>query len=363
VWLLGLCGNPPPPGPPVTFDNPLWSDTIDSATLLREVVCRGQKSITVSSSPPARPVGYGRREKPENHSMPETRTEATHDGAFVPIGIVDNFYQASSFIPMSFALVTTVHENGETGIGPHALLFPFSITKPHSMMLISRNNSGTAVNIRRNGKCALNYVQFDRDQLQGIANMGYPGMSLEDKDKANPYTMIESPTPEKAADPEFPRIISEAFQVFECTWDDSRFGFHGMTDATGGVYDGHFNLLIDRILVKEEFAPGIVKGEIFPHMPVFCGFRANRGFWFAEPGAPFSIPLPQVKGLEWQTLFYMGNRIDADVQFTEDAAKKLTGIPEPFMKDALTAIVERAKAEGLSLIDTDFLDKLNAERG
>lgn len=294
--------------------------------------------------------------------MPETHTEATRENDFVPISIVDNFYQTCSFIPMSFALITTVHENGETGIGPHALLFPFSITKPHSMMLISRNNSGTAVNLRRNGKCALNYVEYDREKLKGIADMGYPGMSLEDKARANPYTMIDSPTPENAADPEFPQIIAEAFQVFECTWDDSQFGLHKMTDETGMAYDGHFNLLIDRILVKEEFAHGIDKGEVFPHMPVFCGFRGEPGFWFAEPHEPFSIPLPKVEGLEWQTVFYTGNRIDPDVKITEEAAKMLVGIPKPFMKQALTGIVERAKEEGVSLIDTDLLEKINAER-
>ena len=118
--------------------------------------------------------------------MSEKMSQQSSDGDFQRVGLVDNFYQASSFIPMGFALVTTVHEDGETGIGPHALLSPFSITKPHSMMLISRNNSGTATNIRRNGKCALNYVQFDRNCLQGIADMGVPGMSLDDKRKANP---------------------------------------------------------------------------------------------------------------------------------------------------------------------------------
>ncbi len=283
------------------------------------------------------------------------------NGPFQRVGIVDNFYQASSFIPMSFALVTTVHENGETSIGPHALLSPFSITKPHSMMLISRNNSGTATNIRRHGKCALNYVPFDRDCLQGIANMGFPGMSLEDKARANPYTMIDSPSPEKAADPEFPQIIKEAYQVFECTWDDS-FGIHDKTDGHGNVYDGHFNLIIDDLLMKEEFVPGIEKGEIFPNMPIFCGYRANRGFWFSEHNAPFDVPLPKVEGMEYQGVAYMGNRIDENVRFTEEACKKLTGIPLPFMQDALKEIVALAIADGVTEIDDDYLDKVNAER-
>lgn len=293
--------------------------------------------------------------------MPENTPQNPADGTFQRVGIVDNFYQASAFIPMSFALVTTVHDNGETGIGPHALLYPFSITKPHSMMLISRNNSGTATNIRRNGKCALNYVLFDRDRLQGIADMGYPGMSLEDKARANPYTLIDSPSPDKAADPEFPLIIEEAYQVFECTWNDS-FGLHEQTDAQGHAYDGHFNLIIDNLLVKERFVPGIEKGEIFPNMPVFCGFRANRGFWFAEHDTPFNVPLPTVEGMEYQTVYYMANRIDSNTGFTKEACKKLTGIPQPFMRDALKGIVARAIEDGITEIDEAYIDKINAER-
>lgn len=282
-------------------------------------------------------------------------TENQSQSRFVDVDIVDNFYQSCSFIPMSFALVTTVHENGETGIGPHALLFPFGITAPHSMLLISRHNSGTAVNIRRNRKCALNYVPFDRDALRGIANMGYPGMSLEDKAKANPYTMIDSPTAARAADPDFPQVIAESFQVFECTWDD-RFGLHDMQDAAGQRYQSHFNLLIDKILVKAEFAAGVENGEVFPNMPIFDGFRPATGFWFAESHAPFSVPLPKVEGMEHQHVFYVANRIDKRVQFTYDACKKLAGIPRPFLQDALKGIVDQALRDGVAEIDEAYLD-------
>lgn len=282
-------------------------------------------------------------------------------GGFVNVDPVDNFYQSCSFIPMSFALVTTVHEDGQTGIGPHALCFPFSVTKPYSMLLISRSNSGTAVNIRRTGKCALSYVLYDRERLKGIANMGYPGMSLVDKLEANPYTLVDSPTPERAADPEFPKIIRGAFQVFECTWDDS-FGLHQFKDAFDRPYDSHFTLRVDRILVKEGYAPGIEKGEIFPNMPIFYGYRANRGFWFAHHDAPFSVPLPEVKGMEFSTVFYHANRINADVQFTEDACKQLTGIPTPFLNDALKQIVDSALAAGVTQIDEAYLEQLMAER-
>lgn len=293
--------------------------------------------------------------------MTELANRAREHSHFVSIEAVDNFYQASAFIPMSFALVTTVHESGETGIGPHALVYPFSVTKPYSMLLISRQSSATAHNIHRTGKCALNYVLFDRDNLRGITNMGYPGMPLQEKIKSNPYTFVDSPSPENAVDPVFPKIIKEAFQVFECTWDDW-FDLQSKTDAFGNAYDGHFNLRVDRILVKDEYAAGVDKGEIFPNMPIFCGYRANRGFWFAEHGQPFAMPLPTIKGMEYQSVLYIGNRIDPDIQFTENACRKLAGIPEPFMKEALKGIVDRAREDGVHQIDASYIDKINAER-
>jgi hypothetical protein len=67
--------------------------------------------------------------------------------------------------------------------------------------------------------------------------------------------------------------------------------------------------------------------------------------------------------MESQTVFYLANRIDSNVRFTKEACKKLTGIPKPFMKDALKGIVERALEDGVTDIDEAYLAKINAERG
>ena len=110
---------------------------------------------------------------------------------------------------IAVGLVTTVYENGETGIGPHALLSPFGITKPHSMLLISRATSGTAGNIRRTGKCALNYIEFDREILQGVSNLGYPGRAPEDKQHDNPFTMVDPPSADKVPNASLPTSASK----------------------------------------------------------------------------------------------------------------------------------------------------------
>lgn len=80
---------------------------------------------------------------------------------------------------MSFALITMANEFGTTNIGPYSLVFPFGIGEAHSMMLVSRNNSNTATNLCRTGKCALNIIEFDRNRLKAVVDPGYPGKTTE----------------------------------------------------------------------------------------------------------------------------------------------------------------------------------------
>ena len=278
----------------------------------------------------------------------------------VAVDLRDNFYQSSAFIPMSFALVTTRYESGETGIGPHALLAPFGITSPHSMLLISRGSSGTAANIRRTGHCALNYVEHDPERLRGIVAQGYPGQSLADKKRSNPYTLVPAPR-EQAPAGERPDIVGEAVQVMECTWDRA-IDIDGQLDCPGDSAAAHFVLRIDRLLLRPGLVEGVEDGSIFPQFPIFYGFRANGEFWFAEHAPPRAVPVPKVAGQELQSVVYLANRIDGDIRFTEDACAKLTGIPRPFLKDALHAIVEAARSDGIKMIDPAALEQINAQR-
>lgn len=280
---------------------------------------------------------------------------------FVRIGARDNFYQSCAYVPMSFALVTTVNEDGTTGIGPHALCFPFNITEPYAMMLISRGTSATAANIRRTGRCALNYLEFDRDGLAAVARQGYPGQSAEDKRKASPFTMQYSPSENNRSNPDVPRIVGEAFQVIECTWDDSI----DLSMAVDGVRDhsaGKFVLRIDNIFLKSRFREGVEEGRNFPSMPIFMGFRAKGEFWFAEHLPPFAVQPPKVPGTEVQSVIYLANRLDESVRFTDEACSALTSVPRPFLQTALEQIIAAAKNKGVSLVDKALLEAFNRDR-
>lgn len=284
---------------------------------------------------------------------PDTRNEQ-----FVSSPMRDNWYQASAYWPSSFALITTVDESGQTNIGPYQLSFPFEVIEGRAVLVISRPTSNTDANIRRTGVCSLNYVEFNRRELASIVNLGYPGQTTAEKLRDNPYTLVDSPTPGRGADGQkYPQILKEAFQVFECTWDTAQ------PIRAHASRPDYFVLRIENILLKETWAANIRDGASrMPRMPITFGFRDGARFWFAELRKPFWFPTPTDKGAREDAVLYEGNRLDAEVQFTREAALQLTGIPRPFLKTALKGIIKRAREDGINLIDAEYVRKLNAER-
>ena len=270
----------------------------------------------------------------------------------------DNWYQSSSYWPSSFALITTVDDDGNTNVAPYQLSFPFEVIGGRSLLLISRQNSNTDRYIKRAGVCALNYVEFDRKTLKKIVTLGFPGQTTTEKMKDNPYTLIDSPTPSRASDGvRHPKILKEAFQVHECTWDSAQpIGVDGRTPA-------YFVLRIENILLKERWAANMGdSATMMPRMPITFGFRGGTQFWFAELKKPFWLTTPTDKGPKEEAILYEANRIDPDVSFTRDACKAMTGIPRPFVKAALKSIVKQAKEQGVDVVDVAFVEKVNAER-
>jgi len=283
----------------------------------------------------------------------------TTNEPFVESPMRDNWYQSCSYYPSPFALITTVDENGETNIGPYQLTFPFEVIEGRSFMLCSRQNSNTDQHLKRTQVCALNYVEFDRKKLNNIVSLGYPGQSTAEKMQDNPYTLIDSPTPGREADgKKFPKIIKEAFQVYECVVDVTQ------PIRNNGKTPEYFVLRIEKILMKETWQKNLADGATrLPNIPLAYGFRDGGKFWFTEHKKPFWIPTPTDKGPKEESILYEANRIDPDnVQFTREACKQLTGVPKPFIKVALKGIVKQAKADGVELVDLEYVKKINEER-
>lgn len=295
--------------------------------------------------------------------------------SFKDLRIVDNFYQTSSFFPMPTVLVGTVSENGQTNLGAYSLCFPYYIAgkERYAMLLECRNSSNTAQNILRGSKVSLNFITDDRKYFREAVRLGFPGDTTEEKMKDCIFTLEKG-----LADGERPLVVKEAYQVFECTWDDGledaykdKAGclegyeppyrnFNGITSKFGA----HFILKIDKILMKEKYYNSIVNGvkaKNFPPVPVDYGYRDSTNFWCSSFKKPFPEKI-RVKEGDVNSVKYAAKRIDPEVTFTDEACAKLTKIPRIFLKAALTQMVEIAKEENVSVIDEAALQIINDKR-
>ncbi|MBQ8881771.1 MAG: hypothetical protein IJY70_00050 [Clostridia bacterium] len=294
---------------------------------------------------------------------------------FKNVRIVDNFYQTSSYFPMPTILIGTVAENGKTNLGSYSLCFPYYIAGKdyYAMILECRNSSNTAQNILRTKKCTLNFITDDRKMFKETVRLGFPGLTTDEKMKDCKFNLVDSDLGDDR-----PQIVSEAYQAFECTWDDSLEdayldkpgnldgyeppyrNFNGITSKFGA----HFILKIDRILMKEKQYDGIINGvkpKHFPAVPVDYGYRDSANFWYTK----FSRPLPekiQAKDGDVNSVIYCAERIDPDIKFTKEACEKLVKIPRVFLKLALKQMVDIAKEEGFTVIGEKELEVINDKR-
>lgn len=276
---------------------------------------------------------------------------------------------------MPTVLVGTVSENGQTNLGAYSLCFPYYIAgkERYAMLLECRNSSNTAQNILRGSKVSLNFITDDRKYFREAVRLGFPGDTTEEKMKDCIFTLEKG-----LADGERPLVVKEAYQVFECTWDDGledaykdKAGclegyeppyrnFNGITSKFGA----HFILKIDKILMKEKYYNSIVNGvkaKNFPPVPVDYGYRDSTNFWCSSFKKPFPEKI-RVKEGDVNSVKYAAKRIDPEVTFTDEACAKLTKIPRIFLKAALTQMVEIAKEENVSVIDEAALQIINDKR-
>ncbi|MDE5721613.1 MAG: hypothetical protein K2I30_02580 [Clostridia bacterium] len=295
--------------------------------------------------------------------------------SFKDLRIVDNFYQTSAFFPMPTIMVGTLSESGKTNLGAYSLCFPYYVAGKdyYAMILECRNSSNTAQNILRGSKVSLNFITDEKKYFREAVRLGFPGETTEEKMKKCLFTFEKG-----EAEGVRPLIVKEAYQVFECSWDnelENAFednagkldgycppyrNFNGITSKFGA----HFILRIDKILVKEKYYAAIVggvKASDFPRVPVDYGYRDSTNFWYS----PFRKPRAEkvrVKEGDVNSVIYAAKRISPDVTFTDGACAKLTKIPRIFLKAALTQMVQIAKEEGLSVIDEEALQIINDKR-
>lgn len=275
---------------------------------------------------------------------------------------------------MPTIMASTVSENGRTNLGSYSLCFPYYVAGKdyYAMILIIRNSSNTAQNILRTKKVTLNFIPDKKKYFTEAVRLGYPGDKTEDKMKDCLFTLVDSDVKGR------PQIVNEAFEVMECTWDDSleeayndKPGciewydppyrqFNGITSKHGA----HFILKVDRILMKEPYYSAIIGGVSackFPPVPVDYGYRDSTNFWCSSFRRPFSVKIKAHEG-DVKSVIYCAERIDPEIKFTTEACAKLTKIPRVFLKAALTQMADIAKECEIKVIDEQALEIINQKR-
>lgn len=260
---------------------------------------------------------------------------------------------------MPVVMCTSISENGLTNIGSYSLCFPFGISKHHYMMLISRSTSNTATNIRARKTVSLNFIPYNKTFLKNAVELGYPGETTEEKLEESIFTLIPSSRTkeEKIKDLEYPEIIKEAVQVFECTVDES-----AIFKYEGPEIEAHFLLRIDKIIMQERFAEGLKKGQGFPSLPIDFGYRDSKNFWFSKHSKPYAEPIPKTKGISTDSVQYQVERMEGAVKWDAAAYKKLVRVPRIFLKMIISKINDAAEKEGIELVTPEFLDEVNKKR-
>ena len=221
------------------------------------------------------------------------------------------------------------------------------------------------------------YKLYKRKYFKEAVRLGYPGETTEEKMKDTIFTLVDGKSARENPDEKYPKIVQEAFQVFECTWvkelDNAQndtvqeeykppyHDFNGITSEFGA----HFILKIDHILMKPRYYDAIVNGvnnRSFPSVPVDYGYRDNKNFWYTKFRKPICEPIPASKGISLDTVKYAASRLDPDVKFTDEACQKLVKVPRVFLNTVLKGCVAWAKENNVSLITEKEMEQIQDKR-
>lgn len=280
---------------------------------------------------------------------------------------------------MPLCLVGTLDEKGETtSFGAYSLCFPYYIAGKgyYAMILECRNNSNTARGLIRHGKCTINFLQYSKKVFKEHVRLGYPGDTPEEKMKDFKFHVEDGLRAEENPEEKYPKVITEALQVFECTWvrelencenvkvqeeyEEPYNNFNGITSK----YGAHFILKIDKILIKDKYYDALINGvnkRNFCPLPTNWGYRDSMYFWCSN----YRTPSPEVvptRVVDITSVKYAANRADDVVKFSDDALEMLVKVPRPFLKLVLKGCVNWAKENNCTLITSKEMKIINDKR-
>ncbi len=300
--------------------------------------------------------------------------------SFENLRVVDNFYQTSLFFPMPTVVISTLCEDGSTSLGPYSLVQPYYVAGKdyYAMLLECRNSSNTAQNILRTGKCALNFITDEPKYFKECVKLSWPGDKPEEKMPKCNFKLETSMIEEENPSDKRPQVLTEAFQVIECTWMRNLDGadkdmpgelngyegpyhdFNGITSKFGA----HFILRVDKILMKKKYADAIINGvraKDFPHVPVDYGYRDSKNFWFHKHNR-MRAELLQMRKASLESVRYAADRVDDKIKFTDEALMTILGVPRVFLSTVLKGCVDWARENNVELITEEHMKIINDKR-
>lgn len=303
--------------------------------------------------------------------------------SFKDLRVVDNFYQTSLFFPMPVVLIGTLTDEGKTTFGPYSLLAPFYVAGKdyYALLLECRNSSNTAQNLIKHKKCTINFLPDDRKYFKETVRLGWPGDKPEEKMKDFNLKLEDGLRKEEDPAGTYPQVIKQAFQVIECTWVDTLdnaqdtrplnegedhydlekyHDFNGITTPFGA----HFVLRIDHILMKKRYYKTIVNGvkaSGFPRVPVDYGYRDSKNFWYTKHRRPIPELLP-MRETTVASVRYAADRLQTDIEFTDEALAMLVKVPRIFLPTVLKGCVKWAEENNVKKIDVQEMQTINDKR-
>jgi hypothetical protein len=173
------------------------------------------------------------------------------------------------------------------------------------------------------------------------------------------FTLVASNRSKEEQQPgiQYPEIVKEAIQVFECTWNRDY-----PLRYTPESPECHFVLRVEKIVMQKKWRDRLLEGKTLPRLPIGYGFRDNVHFWFTKGARPYPESIPAEKSTSIDTVRFAVERVDPDIKWQDEACAKLVKVPRIFMTRVIRGCVEAAKAEGVTEITPEFLDQVRDKR-
>jgi flavin reductase (DIM6/NTAB) family NADH-FMN oxidoreductase RutF len=186
---------------------------------------------------------------------------------FVAVPLRPHFFQASAFFPMPIVLVATHAEGGLVNLAPYSLCFPHLSPDGYQMELVCRASSKTAANLKRTGRCSINFLSDKPDYLACCRTLAEEKPTAE-KMKQSIFTFIGS------AIEGAPPLVAESVQAFECKLSRAQ---------PWGEADERFLLDVENVRMQRYWARVLEDGRTGPRLAVDYGFRKAASTWMSRP--------------------------------------------------------------------------------